>query len=838
MLPKFNYSNVFFNGLGGSTSPRSSSDERGKNAIHDSADREAEESDQRTALIDSPGQDIAYEDSYRCLDDHQSQTTTINAVSYERDINGARKNFDDGPLERSDPTSTSLSGTSTIQSNPTHYHIRYFDCTTRERITRNRAASIAVICVGFAAFAGSFLYMYAAFKKPDWSDKINTDGGLSPTTASLLCTLIAKVIEMAFVTVVVASIGQHLSHRAIGNQSGITIADLSMRNWALQPGTVFTQFRSVRHSAPTVAGLFTISATLGAMFYTTAAEALVSPKITMGRHKYYDISAMVATKFANVSYIEQHCTVPGSNYPDKNGSCYQLMNVGQSYHNYQGWLSAWNRTGPQPMDLKYRPPPTGLFMENTTVRGTWLEEPKSWTMNYPNDRLINSVTYAFPHAGIFSAAVNPVNKIRPPSFFDNSSKFDLQATTASPVMNVLCAGVSEDELAPLVYSTWPSNTFNGTTFQALDSRKLVNKLYPQGARNATNSTSIDQIFGWGNSPDDALRPIFGKFALPSQTLINVAAYGLEGTYLLAGVPNELKGVGSSQVLCRMRATMGSGCSTTYHAESSGGELYTTCDETDELRYKGPSLEEVVWDLDWANMGNDWSQSVSLSNGVMNTPAANPAVLTHLISNDSSRPLPADRPSIAEALAVMAGSTLLLATQNASLFHAWTYQPDEVPVNYKTTARLQGTIMQSGGQVQSWQKTLFASLVVVCLLSLACCFYLLVELLAQHITDFTEPQNMFALALNSPPCHELDGACGVGPSKAQLRQGWSIDLEDALQHYFLRPAHERNRASKVGTGGATQVASTHSLPRPEVAKEFESLRKRESLLGRLSFTKRV
>lgn len=68
--------------------------------------------------------------------------------------------------------------------------------------------------------------------------------------------------------------GQYLSRRAIQHDRGITIPELFMRNWIVQPGSILTQFRFVRYSGFTLLGLFTFAATLAAMFYTTAAEAL------------------------------------------------------------------------------------------------------------------------------------------------------------------------------------------------------------------------------------------------------------------------------------------------------------------------------------------------------------------------------------------------------------------------------------------------------------------------------------------------------------------------------------------------------------------------------------
>jgi len=55
---------------------------------------------------------------------------------------------------------------------------------------------------------------------------------MSPSTATLLSALFAKTIELSFVAVFVAFLGQVLSRIAFYKGSkGITIAQMSMRSW-------------------------------------------------------------------------------------------------------------------------------------------------------------------------------------------------------------------------------------------------------------------------------------------------------------------------------------------------------------------------------------------------------------------------------------------------------------------------------------------------------------------------------------------------------------------------------------------------------------------------------
>lgn len=123
----------------------------------------------------------------------------------------------------------------------------------------------------------SGMYLIVAMVKPHFGNRISVHGGLTPSTASLLSALFAKTIELSFVTVFVAFLGQVLTRRAILNKSrpgGITIAEMSMRTWIMQPGTLITHWEAVKYAALTFLGVIALTAAFIAMLYTTAADAL------------------------------------------------------------------------------------------------------------------------------------------------------------------------------------------------------------------------------------------------------------------------------------------------------------------------------------------------------------------------------------------------------------------------------------------------------------------------------------------------------------------------------------------------------------------------------------
>jgi hypothetical protein len=56
-----------------------------------------------------------------------------------------------------------------------------------------------------------------------------------------------------------------------------------------------------------------------------------------------------------------------------------------------------------------------------------------------------------------------------------------------------------------------------------------------------------------------------------------------------------------------------------------------------------------------------------------------------------------------------------------------------------------------------------------------------------VTDFSEPPNLFALAVNSPPTHLLAGSCGGGPAGKQYSVNWFVNTEG--DHLYMEPGTE-------------------------------------------------
>lgn len=330
-----------------------------------------------------------------------------------------------------------------------------------------------------------------------------------------------------------------------------------MRAWILQPGTIFTHFEGVKYAIVTVLGVLAMTAAVVAVLYTTASDALVSPQLKFGAFKPMDLQRPVSADFGSVDYIQSRCQTPAPDNgdPHRNSTCLAIELAALSYHNYMLYLNSWSDDlvqGKQSSDLKTRPLATALLNDNITVTGSWIEVVDMNTASSQQGRLINNVTLAMPHAGVVDAAQNPANNIPQPKSADGFGAFELHASVVAPAINVLCANMSAQELAPLVYSTWEQSE------QPLNTSlwPLQAPLFTPG--NYLNRTVVDDIFGWG--PKYArVPPTFAKLPIDYNTILNGTGnwVDLDTIYVLGKGPPSVDGY----MLCALRATISSDCST-------------------------------------------------------------------------------------------------------------------------------------------------------------------------------------------------------------------------------------------------------------------------------------
>jgi hypothetical protein len=72
-----------------------------------------------------------------------------------------------------------------------------------------------------------------------------------------------------------------------------------------------------------------------------------------------------------------------------------------------------------------------------------------------------------------------------------------------------------------------------------------------------------------------------------------------------------------------------------------------------------------------------------------------------------------------------------------------------------------------------------------------------------VTDFSEPPNLFTLAVNSPPSHLMAGSCGGGPEGKHYVVNWFVNTEG--DHLYMEPGekpvhHHRHGPSTPSKGG--------------------------------------
>ncbi|PWY63096.1 hypothetical protein BO83DRAFT_441644 [Aspergillus eucalypticola CBS 122712] len=646
---------------------------------------------------------------------------------------------------------------------------------------------VTLIVLGVYTTILSGVFFVVACIKPYYGSLIGNNAGLTASSASLLSALLAKTIELSYVTVCVAFLGQLLSRRALAHGSeGVSIADMTLRTWITQPGSLLIQWDVLRYVGWTTLGGLTLIVALVAMLYTTAAEALVSPSLVMGPVQPRLLQGNVYTEYSNPYYLEDACQTPITVDVDPthwNETCLEMEIAGRSYHDYyqylQGWaemLKAGNSTSTA---LPYRPQPHALLYDNTTVTGRWIEIVNTTALSEQHGRVVNNVTAAYPHGGLFAAARNPANKIQQPVDMSGEGKYIIQASLPSPAINVMCVGMSHDELKPLIYTEWPNHKpFNASTWATAAPTYSIN----------TNRTVVDDLFGFS---EDQGAPVFPIYPEAYNTILNPKVDNTTSIYILGSSP---PGHDPKYVLCGLRGKLSGRCSAQYQVDPSGGDLSSRCeDAADRLQYNRihRNTSEDQYLINWKSVAWEWADTVTLASGIQGDDAAIERTLMELVpsfdNTTNSSSLDPRLPSLSEALAVLAGSTALLGSQYSAFVPDWNYsEPSlDTPVVQVFNATLQSAGYASG-RTSDWQQVFYVILAVVFLTNIMCLGFILFQGRGQLVTDFTEPPNLFALAVNSPETvHAWSGAQLGAAGTPRLRDRWHVDMREESGHYYIR-----------------------------------------------------
>lgn len=668
-------------------------------------------------------------------------------------------------------------------------------CPTQGDLLKSQWTGLTTLIVLMSIYSTVFssIFLGIAIARPRWGHRIGTRGAISYDTATLLNALISKTVELTFATTFVATLGQILSRRAFtksastSRDQGISLADANMRLWIMQPGTLFTHWDGAKYAVRTILGFSALVAAVGSAFYTTAAESLVSPKLGFGKNETLTLFGEISTTYANVAYLSKACQTPVTPAMDSlnaGSTCLQIDFAGNGFRNLDSWLQTWNSIQKPGVsvgtatDSAARPPPIAILYENTTVHGEWiaLAGENMTADSEKHRRLFQNISLAMPHGGVFHAARSPKNSILQPEDMGGAGEFYLRAAVPAPALNILCVGTSSEELSPLMRENETSTA----------------------AQWPSNAIKFDEFFEWRDPmlKQGTAAPWFTKNKLPEEynTIVNAGynttEYGPAWVYMLAKPPSTT--VTNEYVLCGIRSFQYLDCSTSYHAAQSGGQLSVHCRgdgaqgktywDTVKNSKDVPPLSSMA--KDWKDVGTEWIRAVALTQGITDANASSSRLMTQLIpawNNETSATLSPSLPTIGEALGVLAAHTILASSEAAPFVPYSKYTPEEsqrlreAPDIEKFEALLSYKDYASRGD-RSWKGVLYVILVTVFLQNCFCLVYLLWHFYYYgEVTDYTEPQNLFALAINSPPSQMLAGACGGGPSSEMLAKKWCVDM---------------------------------------------------------------
>ncbi|KAI0377266.1 hypothetical protein F5Y04DRAFT_264626 [Hypomontagnella monticulosa] len=747
-----------------------------------------------------------------------SPTTKYDTIAEETTASSMQRDSENYPMDTVDVPSRGIKKRSSsldtedddigIDELAARYERPPLDCHSRRDVYIKRRSWTYIVLAVLSVYSTflSGLWFITSIYQPRYGRGISSSDGwkMAPSTATLVCTLLAKTIELSFVTVFVALLGQVLTRRAfVRKAKGVTLAEMTMRNWVIQPGSLLTYWEGIPYAATTILGVVTLLATVCALFYTTASESMVSPKLKFGAWEDRQLEGLVKASYANPFYAQKACSTPIDRTMDPNNSapsCLDVQYSGQSYHNLLTFMTEWQEihNGTPTVDfLSGRPVGKHNLFDNTTMVSSWIETDFSNPQaNFAaHNRIINNVTLAMPHPGVYSAATDPHNDILQPDDLAGVGEYSIRASVVSPAVNIMCVNMARDELAPIIYTRWPDarTRFTDVPGQRVGVEDWFNDVPPPTDNEWLNRTVVDDVFRWG--PQYSRRPpVFQLYPIDFNMITNTSVAMSDSIYLLA------KGAIDDYTLCEMRSWVTPKCSTRFDVSGiSGGRLEAHCeDPSDANSYVAGSGNNDTTDppdpsVDWRNLADQWRLSMDLNGGVTNNNASNARIMTNLILGEPA--LSTTLPSMAEALAVLASSTLVASSLGSTYRTRWDYNPMELsPGIYEPFRVAMRSQQYTSSHVSAWQAVFYPVLGIVFVINAVCLAYLIFYR-PGLVSDYTEPQNLFAVAVNSPPSAALAGSCGHGPDSREMVVPWRVGYSAAANHYFFEEAGDAGGAGE-------------------------------------------
>jgi hypothetical protein len=359
----------------------------------------------------------------------------------------------------------------------------------------------------------SGLWLAVAIAQPRWGKKISSSAGLDPSIATTITALLAKTIELSFVTAFICYLGQVLTRRAsAGSSKGVSLAEMMIRNWIMQPESLITHGETVPTAGLTLFGALTLVATIASTFFTTAPDAMVAPKLKHGVWESTQLSEHVLNFYAYIPNFRLGCP----EFPDlqadeaeMENACVAFRFSTESYRDLMSFMTDWSNATMKgalsiSSDLVHRPVPWSFLSDNAPVSGSWIETSTAnvTKLFQEHGRMINNVSLAMPHPGVYAAALAPRNKILQPVDLAGVGEYSIRASVVSPSLNILCVNMQQEELRPLVYTEWPNARYTQKEFldQTVDWNGWegdVPRYVIDEPLEYLNRTVVDDIFEWG-----------------------------------------------------------------------------------------------------------------------------------------------------------------------------------------------------------------------------------------------------------------------------------------------------------------------------------------------------
>ncbi|CAN8105973.1 unnamed protein product [Discula destructiva] len=715
------------------------------------------------------------------------------------------------------------------------------------RIQRLSWTSIWLIILAVYSTIMSGIWLLVAIIEPRWGSTISTNGPIQLSTANLLTAIFAKTIEISFVTLVMAFVGQVLTRRAIASHEGMTMAEVTMRNWIAQPGSIFTNLGAVRYVGRSLLGVMALVATIVVMFYTTASDTMVRPKLRFGQWKKTDLNSTVWASYANPTYVQNICATPIPLEMDPlhaGESCLAIQYSGDSFSDFMDFLSTWHDTSSASLDQARRPQTKSMLWNNVTMVGTWIETQHSnVTQNFENhSRVVNNASLAMPHAGVYRAATNKtLNGILQPSDLDGVGSYNISASVVSPSVNVMCVNMDADELAPLVYTAWPNANSSSTAVANQTKGWDGWEGDVPGPTEWTNTTVVDDLFHWGTETN-RLAPMFEMFPADYNTVANITGGGTaaDSIYVLGKSPNM-----ANYTLCALRSWLAVQCSTQFNVSGTSSMAMSAACSQNIAYYPAnatlftanpdayvhtmkPEEDFSTSNADWRNMAQGWSLGIGLNGGVNNNNAAVGRILMELAL--TAPQANATTPSLAEALAALAANTLVTGAVNTPFIHYYAYTDTllDAPEMVSFRARVR-TQEYASWHTEPWQGIFYVILVAAFVLNVLCLVYLCSLGLVQ---DFLEPTSLFALAtaqggrsqeqVGSPEPDLFEKGTKKKRS-TQMGTPYLLNYREDGGHFFFEQAAD-------GEKGTPRLATGLDVERDQVSKRksfgmsFDSMRR--------------